>query len=105
MGKPTSSTARGLGYRHQQRRAYLLRVTPDGTPCWWCGRPMYPQTQPGTLDADHGRARAHGGHQADRLLHSPCNRSRGDGSRDHLRPALTGVPVQRSRRPVTSRDW
>ncbi|MBZ4619378.1 hypothetical protein GBO18_05235 [Mycobacterium avium subsp. hominissuis] len=27
---------------------------------------------------------------ADRLLHGPCNSERGDGSRDHERPALTG---------------
>jgi hypothetical protein len=40
------------------------------------------------LDADHSHARAHGGTRADRLLHAKCNKERGDGSRDHLRPAL-----------------
>ncbi|WP_307677173.1 hypothetical protein [Nocardia pseudovaccinii] len=46
------------------------------------------------LDGDHSIARAHGGTVADRLLHSWCNRERGDGSRDHLRPALTGKPIE-----------
>lgn len=49
--------------------------------------------EPGTgaLAADHTQARAHGGHKADRLLHGLCNKERGDGRRDHLRPALTGA--------------
>ncbi|MFE3081787.1 hypothetical protein ACFXG7_37485, partial [Nocardia tengchongensis] len=42
------------------------------------------------LDADHSQPRSKGGMVADRLLHSGCNRERGDGSRDDLRPALTG---------------
>lgn len=45
------------------------------------------------LEADHSRSRAnHGttGNHADRLLHMRCNRERGDGSRDHQRPAITG---------------
>lgn len=44
-----------------------------------------------TLEADHSEARSRGGRKADRLMHSTCNRQRGDGSRDHLRPAVTGV--------------
>jgi hypothetical protein len=42
------------------------------------------------LSADHSVPRSVGGTTADRLLHSWCNSERGDGSRDHLRPALTG---------------
>ncbi len=42
----------------------------------------------GALAADHSHARAHGGTIADRLLHDLCNKARGDGSRDHQRPAL-----------------
>lgn len=45
------------------------------------------------LEADHSKPIKSHGHinnRADRLLHRACNRSRGDGSRDHLRPALTG---------------
>ena len=44
-----------------------------------------------SLSADHTIARAHGGTRADRLLHSLCNKRRSDGTRDHLRPALTGA--------------
>lgn len=43
-----------------------------------------------TLEGDHSTPRSHGGHVADRLLHSTCNRSRGDGSNDAQRPAVTG---------------
>lgn len=39
------------------------------------------------LHADHTRPRSKGGTTADRLLHARCNRARGDGSRDHQRPA------------------
>jgi hypothetical protein len=53
------------------------------------------------LDGDHSVARSHGGTVADRLLHSECNRARGDGSRDHLRPAITGKPDEQ---PVDDRS-
>ncbi|WP_306357442.1 MULTISPECIES: hypothetical protein [unclassified Nocardia] len=81
-----TTTQKGLGWRHQQQRAALLARHRDGTPCWWCGEPMYRVQQ---LAADHTLSRAHGGTVADRLLHDLCNKERGDGSRDHLRPALT----------------
>lgn len=42
------------------------------------------------LDADHSVSRAAGGKLADRLLHAGCNSARGDGRRDHERPALGG---------------
>lgn len=42
------------------------------------------------LHADHTKARATGGTRADRLLCDTCNKQRGTGDRDHLRPALTG---------------
>lgn len=92
-----TTTERGLGYDHQKTRDRLLRQHVDGAPCWWCGQPMY-LTE--ALAADHSLARAHGGTQADRLLHERCNKSRGDGSRDHLRPALASAP-----RTWTSREW
>lgn len=41
------------------------------------------------LAGDHGTPRSAGGKHADRLLHGPCNSERGDGSRDHLRSAVT----------------
>jgi len=94
------TTARGLGYAHQQRRAALLRLHIEGTLCWWCGLPMYRRQG---LAADHSRARARGGKQADRLLHIPCNAQRGDGSRDGERPALRRAAQAISIRP--SREW
>ncbi|WP_040853802.1 hypothetical protein [Nocardia niigatensis] len=86
-----TTTQRQLGWRHQQVRTQLLARHSDGTPCWWCAKPMY-RTQ--TLDADHSQPRSRGGAVADRLLHSWCNRERGDGSRDDQRPALTGKALE-----------
>ena len=100
-----SAAARGLGYQHRKTRDALLRVHVDGSPCWWCDRAMYRDRERnwdydearlavdpdvGKLAADHTRARAAGGEKADRLLHGLCNKRRGDGTRDHLRPAITG---------------
>lgn len=90
----TTTTKRGLGWDHQKTRERLLRAHVDGTPCWWCNQPMYrdpAQNWDGRpLEADHSVARSKGGNRADRLLCSTCNRQRGDGSRDHERPALKG---------------
>lgn len=100
MPPKKSAHARGLGYAHRQNRTRLLNALRDGAPCWWCGQPMHRDAsqnfdrQP--LEADHSLARAHGGHRADRMLHSTCNRSRGDGTRDDQRPALTGLPAPTS---------
>jgi hypothetical protein len=94
-----TTTQRGLGWEHQKQRAALLRLHVDGTLCWWCGRPMYRSQN---LAADHHVARAKGGRKAGRLLHGPCNSERGDGSRDHLRPALQYD--SRTNRSA-SRDW
>ncbi|MFI5542044.1 hypothetical protein ACIA5H_37350 [Nocardia sp. NPDC051900] len=92
-----TTTQRGLGHVHQQRVAGLLRALEDGSPCWWCTRPMYRDAGRNfdrrQLQGDHSKARAMGGVLTDRLLHAKCNAERGDGSRDHLRPALTGQPV------------
>lgn len=99
-----SAHQRGLGQQHRKVRSGLLRTHVDGSPCWWCGRPMFRDPKrnwdynPDSLDpgngalaADHTHARAHGGRKADRLLHGLCNKERQDGRRDHLRPALTGA--------------
>lgn len=101
---PKTTTERGLGWDHQRKREALLAVHRDGTPCWWCGKPMYRDKARNfdgqSLAADHIQARAHGGTVAGRLLHGSCNSSRGDGSRDAQRPAIatdrqepTPVPV------------
>lgn len=92
---PTKTTTqRGLGWPHQQQRARLLREHRDGELCFWCGLPMFKSQK---LEADHSKSRSQGGTKADRLLHGynqvgrRCNQERGDGSKDHLRPALTGA--------------
>lgn len=110
-----TTTARGLGWQHQQIRRRLLVNHRDGTPCWWCGKPMHreptlnwdydPTSQApgnGALAADHTLARAAGGTRADRLLHGLCNKQRGDGSRDDQRPALggTATPAAQSTGPL-----
>lgn len=92
--KPTT-TELGLGWRHQQQLASLKANHLDGTPCWWCGQPMFLDADRNpdrkTLSGDHSRSRAQGGTETDRLLHADCNSARGDGSRDDARPALTGL--------------
>lgn len=96
MASAKTTTQRGLGWQHQKQREYLLVHHVDGTICFWCGLPMF-KTQ--KLEADHSQARSQGGSKADRLLHgynqlgNRCNQERGDGSRDHLRPAVTGKPI------------
>lgn len=97
-----TTTEKGLGWRHQQAVAALFRKHRDGSPCDWCGKPMYTEDsrnwdyQPdvpgsGHLQGDHGamtRAEAvRRGVQIplpDRLLHRRCNQQRGDGVNDHL---------------------
>ncbi|AXC38151.1 HNH endonuclease [Gordonia phage Mulch] len=93
--KLAKTTDRGLGWRHQQIRRRLLAGHHDGAHCWWCGRPMYREPERNwdskPLEADHTRTREHHGienNDADRLLHHTCNRQRGNGDRDNLRPAL-----------------
>lgn len=103
-----TTTQRGLGWDHQKRRDQLMRDHVDGTACPCqpgCGPacpcagrlqglPMYRDAARNfdrrPLEADHTRARARGGNQADRLLLSTCNRSRGAGELAQL---------------VTSREW
>jgi hypothetical protein len=110
-----TTTAQGLGYRHQQARASLMRQHTNGRPCEWCSRPMYDDTNrhrnydhnptstnpdSGKLHADHSRMsrteavrRGLPIPRADRLLHGACNIQRGNGGNDHLatntKPATT----------------
>lgn len=105
----TSSTARGLGWRHQQAVAALKLRHRDGAPCDWCGKPMwldprknwdYRPDEPGSgkLQGDHGAmTRAEAIRRgvaiplADRLLHRRCNSQRGDGVNDHLAAVNRGT--------------
>lgn len=87
---------RGVGWHHTQVRNALLARHADGSLCWWCGRGMYRDPAKNwdrkPLEADHTLPRSKGNTHgaADRLLCSTCNRQRGNGDRDHLRPALHG---------------
>lgn len=94
-----STTQRGLGWDHQKQRERLLRLHVDGSPCAWCGQPMWRDTQ--ELDADHEQARSLGGTRADRLLHASCNRQRGDGTRDNK----TAEANRAERAKWTTRNW
>ncbi|WP_336793000.1 hypothetical protein [Gordonia malaquae] len=86
-----TTTEKGLGWTHQQQTAALKADHTDGEPCWWCGQPMFLDPARNwdrkSLSGDHSVPRAAGGSVTDRLLHGTCNSERGDGSRDHLRPA------------------
>ena len=95
-----SQTQLGLGWRHQQQRAILLRRLTDGELCWWCAMPLRRDPEKNwdgrPLAADHSQARSLGGSLADRLLHYTCNSQRGNGTRDGSRPAVTGAAVSLS---------
>lgn len=109
-----TTTQKGLGWAHQKQRERLLSQHVDGTCCWWCDRPMYEARELNwdreALAADHSLARVNGGTKADRLLHGKCNKARGDGSRDHTRPAATGedpeaLNVAQERLGVLAMPW
>jgi hypothetical protein len=106
-----STTAKGLGYRHQKATGALKKTHRDGSSCDWCGKPMWldrtrnPDYDPvstnptsGVLQGDHSKmARSEALRLGlpipppDRLLHGECNRQRGDGLNDHLAAANTGA--------------
>lgn len=95
----TSRHQRGYGTPHDHARRRLMVKHKDGTPCWWCGKPMYRDKNRNfdglPLCADHEDANgARDGKPATRLLHFTCNSSRKDGRNDHNRPALKKTPVQ-----------
>lgn len=90
---------RRLGWNHACAVAELKRKHVDGSPCEWCGRPMWirrvdnwdydPYSRDrnsGILQGDHTLARSLHDDEVppDRLLHGECNRQRADGRNDHL---------------------
>lgn len=109
--KPKTTKQKGLGWRHEQAVAELRRRHRDGSPCAWCGRPLYlnpvynwdydpqkPRRGNGVLQGDHSvqtRSEAlRRGERVlppDRLLHAECNRQRGAGGNDHLAAASRTV--------------
>ena len=105
--KQAKTSARGLGWRHQQAVETLRRKHRDGSACDWCGRPLWldrPATGittrmvhrvSGTLTRPQRHHRAEAIRLGkpiplpDRLLHQTCNIQRGDGGHDHLAPTNT----------------
>lgn len=109
--RKANTTAQGLGYRHQKATAGLKKTHHDGSPCDWCGKPMWldrtrnpdyneASTNPtnGVLQGDHSKMSRSQALRLglpipppDRLLHGECNRQRGDGLNDHLAAVNTGA--------------
>ena len=104
MAKKPSSTARGLDYRHRQRREALLRNHVDGTACTaeGCGLPMFRDPlmnfDRAALEADHEAERAIHGNSGlpTRLLHKECNARLGG----QLRARLAGQRLRGDVEPV-----
>lgn len=92
--KDLTLRANAWGSKHKKSVARLKAKHVEGSPCGWCGEPMWLAQG---LQGDHSISRAKGGTVTDRLLHGECNRERGDGSCDHLRPAITGKPLAMSK--------
>lgn len=106
MPRRGTTTQRGYGSQHVQRRNLLLYQLIDGSPCWWCGKPLYKDKNKNfdkkPLHADHSApVSKNSSSLADRLLHHTCNSERGDGSRDHLRPVLNNTMSDNTE----SADW
>jgi hypothetical protein len=104
-GGVKTTNQKGLGYDHEQNRDRLLTRHTDGKPCWWCGRPMFGKNNE---HKNHRKTRSRHGinnNKADRLLHDTCNKQRGDGSRDHLRPTLTKHLISDNPLGDLAMDW
>lgn len=87
-----SPDQRGLGYDHRRRRGYLRK--PEGDPCPYCARPMWPEM---ALDLDHVVLRAQGGADGPvRWAHARCNRR--EGGRVAAKFRREGFRAKRSRR-------
>lgn len=104
-GRKLTTTQRGLGHRHRVAVKALMMRHQDGSPCDWCGKPMWrdhtrnwdydpDQVGSGKLQGDHGAmTRSEAIRRGipiplpDRLLHRKCNSQRGDGVNDHLAAA------------------
>jgi 5-methylcytosine-specific restriction endonuclease McrA len=71
MAAQGNTTRVGLGAEHQQARKRALASMVEGTPCGYCGRPMYRHQN---LHYDHVVPRALGGIGGPRrLVHQTCN--------------------------------
>lgn len=69
------TTERGYGHQHRMMRMKLLENLIPGSPCAFCGQPMYSEQ---ALDLDHSDPASRlRGEPGDRLTHSVCNRREG----------------------------
>jgi 5-methylcytosine-specific restriction endonuclease McrA len=83
MARQGNSEAVGLGWAYRKRRAADMARMPDGTPCYYCGQPMWKKTQ--KLHYDHIIPRAIGGKDGPcRITHAACNIRA--GQRVRIRP-------------------
>jgi 5-methylcytosine-specific restriction endonuclease McrA len=101
MARQGNTTTVGLGWHdHQQPRKQAIARLQPGTPCPYCGHPMYPTVQMAelagmhprlrALDYDHVIPRALGGAKGPRrLTHSLCNRRAGQRLSTKIRMART----------------
>lgn len=98
MTERRTTTERGYGWTHQQRRTELLDELRDGDPCPRCGEPMYAWQD---LEADHIRwpLAQYPDALADALSHKPCNRRAGA----LLAQQRRGLPPSARRRPLP--EW
>jgi hypothetical protein len=94
-----TTTQRGLGWEHIQRRRQLLAQAYD-KPCPLCGNPMLRGQR---LDLDHSVPRSMGGRLGDRMAHSRCNSSRGNGTK--RTPLIKAMRTTPQLAPRPSRDW
>lgn len=106
QGRKPTTTQRGYGWTQQKTRELLIAAHRDGSPCWWCGLPMYRRKDKNwdhmALAADHSNpGGAERGERPDRLLHGRCNSQAKDHSNDDRRPALTG---RHPSEPLASRE-
>ncbi|GAS94404.1 uncharacterized protein RMCC_1370 [Mycolicibacterium canariasense] len=107
-----SPAARGYDEAHRAQVRRLISAHIDGTPCYWCGLPMFrdrtknpdydpnamrrdgkPDVTSGQLHGEHPDGKD-GGKLPERLMHGLCNKQRGNGDRDDERPALRLVRTE-----------
>lgn len=98
--KKQTATERGYNHAHRKRRAQLLPMS-IGTMCPLRISPNCTglMTDPSRMDLDHSVPRALGGSVGDRMVCSPCNRSRGASLGNRLRRGVPPIPR------VTSQVW
>lgn len=101
---PRSTTQRGLGWSHQRERKAAMAVFADGSPCPFCGRPMFRWQR---LHWDHSVPRVVGGNGPRRWAHGKCNEQAGArlGHRRGGRGTRQRVPPPSYDVGTASRDW